>query len=342
MAIKIPSTLKLAHLKSLAFQCGISSSGTKTILTNRLINEISPILPSKSSGKSPPTRILSIDMGIRNLAYCLLDLPVDYNSPSKSGSQLPSIAEWRRIAVSSAPLPELSADGLTVVPAAKELFDPPTLSTIAYKLLRHQLLTYNPTHILIERQRFRSMGSPHILEWTVRVNMFESMLYAILETLRSEKLWKGVAVPISPGKVGPFWIDPNGLEVALEPLVRADGTLGAPQGRLRKLRNTKNAKILNKGAKIDLVKKWLEAKEMVDVGTTAAENTAKAYLEKWHRMPGRQKGKVQVKVGKAEEMEEMGKLDDLADSLLQGMAWVKWEENKRRVLKDGVEALDLG
>jgi cruciform cutting endonuclease 1 len=35
----------------------------------------------------------------------------------------------------------------------------------------------------------------------------------------------------------------------------------------------------------------------------------------------------------------MGKLDDLADCLLQGLAWVQWEENKRLLLKKGVEVL---
>ena len=36
---------------------------------------------------------------------------------------------------------------------------------------------------------------------------------------------------------------------------------------------------------------------------------------------------------------EMGKLDDLADCLLQGMAWIRWEENRRGVLEGGLEAL---
>jgi cruciform cutting endonuclease 1 len=325
MAIKIPPSLRLSQLKSLAFQCGISTSGTKPVLANRLIDEIVTITPSHGSIKSTPNRILSIDMGIRNLAYCILDIPSDIFSNSKSS--LPTVTAWRRIAVSSVPVPPEDVEYL--LPKSKEAFDPQTLSTAAYALLRHSLLPHNPTHILIERQRFRSMGSPHILEWTIRVNMFESMLYAVLQTLKSEKIWDGTVIPIAPGKVGPFWLESG-----------QDG--GIPSQARAKLRNTKSTKLLNKGAKIDLVKSWLEARGKVTLGTSDAESTARAYLEKWHRLPGRAKSKNVTKSDKVGEVEAMGKLDDLADSLLQSMAWIQWEKNKREVLKNGVEALDLG
>jgi cruciform cutting endonuclease 1 len=324
MAIKIPPSFKLSQLKKLAFQCGVSTSGTKPVLTNRLINEIVPIIPNHGSKILTPSRILSIDMGIRNLAYCILDIPSDIFS--NNNSLLPTVTAWRRIAVSSAPVP--SEDEETPLPKAKEAFDPQTLSIAAYALLRHTLLPNNPTHILIERQRFRSMGSPHILEWTIRVNMFESMLYAILQTLKSERIWGGTVIPIAPGKVGPFWLE-AGQDVAI------------PSRSHTKLRNTKTAKLLNKGAKIDLVKSWLEGKEKVILGTSDAESTAYGYLEKWHRLPGRTKSKGVVKSDESGEFEAVGKLDDLADSLLQGLAWIQWEKNKRGVLKNGVETLDL-
>jgi len=158
--------------------------------------------------------------------------------------------------------------------------------------------------------------------------MFESMLYAVLQTLKREKIWDGTVIPITPGKVGPFWLE-SGQDVAI------------PLGARAKLRNTKSAKLLNKGAKIDLVKSWLEAKEKVTLGTSEAESTAHAYLEKWHRLPGRAKSKNLTKSDKVGEVEANGKLDDLADSLLQGMAWIQWEKNKRKVLKNGIETLDV-
>ena len=310
MALILPSTLKLSQLKTLAFKCGISSSGTKPLLTARLHHEITytPLhVPS-------PLRILSIDMGIRNLAYCILDVPKS-NTNTKN---LPSIRAWHRLSVSTTPeITEKAEDGIEVAPV-KEQFNPATLSAAAYTLLRKRLLLENPTHVLIERQRFRSMGSRNILEWTLRVNMFESILYAVLCTLKGEGIWKGEVLPIAPGKVGPFWVGDEKEEV--------------PVGS-KKLRTSKSAKIRNKGAKIDLVRSWLEAEEMVGMGNEEVENVARRYKAKWDRSPG---GKKRVE-GNVEE--KMGKLDDLADCLLQGMAWVQWEDNKRMALKHGIDAL---
>jgi cruciform cutting endonuclease 1 len=262
-------------------------------------------------------------MGIRNLAYCVLDVPskaVAKNASAVGKSmegKIPSIHEWCRLAVSSAPISEDES-----LPIAKEAFDPATLSKAAYTLLREKLLPANPTHILIERQRFRSMGSKHILEWTIRVNMFESILYAVLCTLKAEGVWSGEVVPVMPGKVGPFWLSDD------------EGD-GGGEGH-RKERKAKSAKVKNKGQKIDLVRRWLDAGDVISLGNVGTVEMARQYVEKWDRSPGRKKGGKEKMIVKGEEM---GKLDDLADCLLQGMAWVSWEENKRIALRDGVEAL---
>lgn len=345
MAFSLPGTLKLAQLKQLAFKCGLSTSGTKPLLTQRLLDEVSLHPPAKKNAKQPwtntkeaRTRILSIDMGIRNLAYCVLDVPTGAvkdpgSEKRRKDAALPCIHAWHRLAVSSAPtLKPADLNIEPVLPAQKEAFDPATLSAAAYTLLRHRLLTSDPTLVLIERQRFRSMGSKHILEWTIRVNMFESILYAVLCTLREEGVWKGEVRSIAPGKVGPFWI---GEEEATSHPATVGGDGDVKAGSKRKARMSQSAKIKSKGLKMDLVRSWLESGNVVVLGNPEVEEMARAYREKWDRMPGRRKGSG----GVVEEGEKMGKLDDLADCLLQGMAWVRWEENKRAMVKDGVEAL---
>ena len=250
-------------------------------------------------------------MGLRNLAYCILDVP------KSLPDRLPSIRAWHRLAVSTAPaVLEVKAEEGVEIALVKEVFNPATLSAAAYTLLRKKLLLEKPTHILIERQRFRSMGSRNILEWTVRVNMFESILYGVLCTLNGEGIWNGEVQAIAPGKVGPFWVGEE-----------TDG-VGS-----KKERKSKSAKIRNKGAKVDLVRSWLAGGEMVKLGNEGVESVARRYREKWDRSPGGRKK------SEGDLEKKMGKLDDLADCLLQGMAWIEWEENKRTALKYGVEGL---
>jgi cruciform cutting endonuclease 1 len=177
------------------------------------------------------------------------------------------------------------------------------------------------------------------------------MLYAILHTLKAQGTIDTSVMPIIPGKVTPFWL---GTSFARSSKRRK--TVEAQDGHMQKakikLRASTSPKLLNKQAKIDIVGTWLDGKStaMIDLGPKEVQKTAAAFLEKWNRLPGRSKTKVILGTAKnkslvkglEDEKEEMGKLDDLADCLLQGMAWVKWEQNKKLVFEDGVEALDIG
>ncbi|ESZ95755.1 hypothetical protein SBOR_3862 [Sclerotinia borealis F-4128] len=361
MAITIPNTLKAAALKQIAFKCGVSTSGTKPILIQRLQDELPHITsPSTntSSANPKPMRILSIDMGIRNFSFCLLELCLEKSSKKKLKPTIPSLQSWQKISLLPQTPPLASSD-----PGEKDKtpngFTPAILSSAAYKLIRQTLLPLSPTHILIERQRFRSMGSKHILEWTIRVNMLESMLWATFKTLSEEKIWVGELIEIAPKKVGSFWVEEGGLG-------------GEEDEKFKKVRTTKEVKARSKGAKIDLVRGWLDAgekengeqknhpNEMVLIGSQQVQEVKERYTEKWDRKVGRTKGqknkskalstassttsntsknKAEEKEIIIEKVEEMGKLDDLADCLLQGMAWLKWQENRKRALEEGVEVL---
>ncbi|QSZ31813.1 hypothetical protein DSL72_001382 [Monilinia vaccinii-corymbosi] len=365
MAITIPKALTVAALKQIAIKCGISISGTKPILTQRLQDELPRITSpdtSSSSANSQPLRILSVDMGIRNFSYCLLEVPPS-NSTSKSKKRpepaTPILQSWQKLSLlpqsptpTPSPSPSLSdpetGGEIKDKDKVRNEFTPDILSAAAYKLLRHTLLPLSPTHILIERQRFRSMGSKHILEWTIRVNMLESMLWATLKTLSEEKVWAGKVVEITPRKVGTF-------------LIEESGPLEEEAEKFKKVRNTTAAKARNKGAKIDLVRRWLEGQsddesshdEMVRIGSQQVQEIKERYTEKWDRKPGRIKGSKSKSKSPSvassasstttgeekKEVKDVGKLDDLADCLLQGMAWLKWQENRKRALEKGVEVL---
>ena len=155
--------------------------------------------------------------------------------------------------------------------------------------------------------------------------MFEAMLYAILQTYMAEGKWKGEVVPVLPSKVVKYWIDggedgvsERGIDMGDEKTVKKDGkgkrsSLGAEKSKARKMGVVRD--MVQNGSGIELQG---QAREMGDL------------------VMGKVEGKKRADKGKG-----LGKFDDLADCLLQGLAWVKWEENKRLVWKKGLEALDI-
>lgn len=325
-----------AQLGILARAVGVNSSGTKPALTSQLLDH----LPRVTLGpKKPrdvlqePCRILSIDMGIRNLAYCCLVLPhTGRGITTDIGS--PMVQNWTRIAISEDSAKPKRADGLVPAKATravdqsgkakisipKEAFDPATYSQHAYDLVTALLRDLKPTHILIERQRFRSMGGSAVQEWTLRVNMFEAMIYAVLKTFSERGFWKGVVHPIAPSKVSNFWITNK-------------------HGALKEGPGSKSAK--TKTAKIELVAEWLEEGAHFELKGAAAQ-LGKAYLRKMTRKDGKSVKPKKLSASKVQGIvqDSVGKLDDLADCLLQGMAWIKWEKNRRLIMAKGAEALD--
>ena len=294
------SSCTASQLRSIAIATGINRSGTKSVLIPQLNDSLTA---EKFSQRSDGVHILSIDMGIRNLAYCQMRVP---NVHASGRKRLPLVLDWNRIAVATK-LPQDSSASAT-----KEAFDPAVFSQHSYNLIERLVLSASPAphHVLIERQRFRSGGGPAVLEWTLRVNMFEAMLYATLKTLNEQGKWAGTVFPVMPSKVGQFWIGDDEE-------VESKKKVGKARKRDIKLE------------KIQVVDEMLKARTAFAL-EEEAENTAKKWRDKMEGKRGKS-----IKDG-----EKMGKLDDLADCLLQALAWAKWEENRRDILEHGVAALD--
>ena len=269
-------------------------------------------------------------MGIRNLAYCRLTLPASW--PSSSAKALPVVEEWTRFAIVAKEIPSTSttsdgnAEEKTKVKSggkAKEPFDPQTYAAYAHNLVTSLLsrAASPPTDILIERQRFRSGGGSAVQEWTLRVNMFEAMLWAVLKAL-----WAGSVWAVEPARVARFWC--AGKELSGKEVEKGKSRKEVEKWKIRKGMAAKS-----KEEKIVIVERWLKEGGVVELSGTARA-TAEAYLAK--RASNGGKGREVA----GEGVEKLGKLDDLADCLLQGMAWVKWEENRRKILEEGVDALE--
>ncbi|OQD85215.1 hypothetical protein PENANT_c010G01474 [Penicillium antarcticum] len=417
-------SLKSAQLQRIARATGIQSSGTKGVLVERIATELNlqhttaGCLPPTSSkrkskpvGLSPsstnddmqfkqqrPWSILSIDMGIQNLAFAHLRIPSSSESaPASLDSDHPPTLEltaWHKLAVSEISnlnlIPttseNLSTTSETTLPIAKaqskdsekekENYTPSLYAQNAYKLITSLLEAYNPTHILIERQRFRSGGGSAVQEWTLRVGVFEGMLYAILHALREERggtLQNVVVQGIEPRRVVRYWLEGG---------TKRDADEKGEDSKAKKL----TARDIKK-AKIDLVAHWLSSARkhqnaasgegevcttkpgsLADTKIVLADssespilqNISAGYLRKWLDQATRKSKTTKTKTKDRTIVTESpciasiaqgmaltpttaaidpGKLDDLADCLLQGVTWVEWQVMRERIAEEGIEAL---
>ncbi|OJD18882.1 hypothetical protein AJ78_01137 [Emergomyces pasteurianus Ep9510] len=403
--------LKMRQLQRLASLTGILSSGTKPVLVERLgqvLNgeprftaenanqEILPLNDKKAAS------VLSIDMGIRNLAFAHLVVPPGHAGRTPSGElKSPILNAWCRLSVPS--FVSNSASNKQVLdfhmgeemkpktkPATgrksqvlgtmleadqedgsvkgrekkeKESFAPKLYATHAYTLMSSLLATYKPTHVLIERQRFRSGGGSSVQEWTIRVGVFEGMLYAVLHAIQQER--KGeiadlVVQGVEPQRVMRYWMDKEDLD------------LHPKGGRTEITKKISKSMSPNKRKqiKIDRIGKLLSICTGSDASGTKATDLGdhigiqlgddsqmqmivNAYLKKWGK---KTKGKKALAKGdttmsafafnkntrsSADDLHplEIEKLDDLADCLLQGMTWLEWQNTRQKIARCGFEAI---
>lgn len=348
------SKLTLPLLRRVAFLIGAPNSGTKPALTRQIRQELGACNATTARKRSQrstlaPTglSIVSIDVGIRNLAYAhLVALPAasaNTRNVAESPTYLrPNLLAWKRVVISGAPngvaastghhtghrsshnavvAPLQAAEGTlnegVILEKEKEAFDPPTFATYAYDFVKSILDAHHPTHVLIERQRFRSGGASAVQEWTIRVGVFEGMLHAALKTLSEEHGLPIVVQGVDPGRVTRYWLE----------------------GRAAKGEERISSGKESKKAKIDIVGNSLAsagAAALVDVGSGSdhgshhgVEKMADAFLTRWQRKNGNSRSGV---------AKDILKLDDLADCLLQGVAWLNWQSKREEVFRRGLEA----
>jgi len=363
-------TLKSAHLKSIAQATGIKFAGTKATVLERIQGELARHEAGKKHKnendqyKDKGLSVLSIDMGIRNLAFAHLTIPPSSSSTSKPAKK-PKVTlnAWHRIDISTNQLSTSTSPELIVTSIPKserkvqerenekeantmsEIYTPDFYAQNAYAFLTTLMEKYQPTHILIERQRFRSASGAAVQEWSLRVGVFEGVLYAVLYTLaRQRRLGLSSYEPVFFsgffGSGNPVDFGPGPVVHGIEPsrvLRYWSERVGFKSFSLEG-KEKKTAKDVKK-VKIDLAGHWLDPEHPItgendedgDLSTdlivgedVGLNETLRAYLAKWHKKRGKGKGK------------DIGKLDDLADCLVQGVTWLEWQVVRDRILRDGV------
>jgi cruciform cutting endonuclease 1 len=309
-------SLKVAQLKELLAAIGSRTTGTKDQLTTRLESDLHrPKLAKLAQYRNPePTRIVSIDMGIKNLGLCVADVSFA-KSDGGAGSGTTArmrVDRWQRLnLVDGANGPGAGADDAEGADSAGG-FSPAALSAVAVRLVRDELLPHRPAAVLVERQRWRSGGRAAVAEWTLRVNALEAMLWAVFRALGpspqacvdGQRRAGPELHAVSPARVAAFWLP-----------------------GLRRV---------EKKAKVDLVRASVARRALgaveIGFGEDAAE-VAQGFGAAGSRT--RRRDVDGAVTGRK-------KLDDLADSFLQAGAWAAWEANRRGLLEEGAEKFMRG
>lgn len=316
-------------------------------------------------------------MGVKNLAFCAVEIDhanwVTGRSNNMEKDRTPKLTVWQRRdlvaaqnlqpseAVSKEDTDEQDADD--AAPTRGFTFTPSAMSKIAYSLAR-EFLSYQPTTILIERQRFRSGGSAAIQEWTVKVNLLESMIWAALETMRhhtSSKQQFPDVYEVDPRRVGLFCLG----QPVDEPLGPSDmSMLRERQNQEIPHPDQEKKRSFEKKDKVALVQRWLRSSEISH--TPELHDLCSAFVSRGSRKnalsnsrtaekPQKKKKKNDVvedlylqnslentghcsdpatqKISEKSEAAKVlsGKLDDLADCVVQAITFALWEENKKQV-----------
>jgi len=268
-----------------------------------------------------------------------------------------------------------------------EEFSPAAVAAVALRLIEERFLPLKPTHILIERQRFRNSGSATVFEWTVRVNMLEAMLYAALEALRRSGRWDGVVVPVPPKRVSTYIAegferleiqeDPIKLKMARykwevdeayvhsihtfkdrdmpdseDPEAELPAEAEADDEMLAGLKQVdvkESTEVDGKKKRIMAVRNWIHNNQTVRLmnGEVAAiaelfdKLAAKAAKHSEHKLLTVTQRRVLLGAGASGKISERKqaiadvtlKVDDLSDSLAQGIVWMEWQKNIEYLIK---------
>ena len=375
--------LKGDPLRRIAQSTGISNGGTKPTLINSLQTHLPitsykranlPTLTVTADGtagmnsRNEDLSVISIDMGLLNLAYAHFTVPADLalrvDSPSKP---TPTLNAWKRLSIldmiDSTSKKMMSTSRNAPIDERRDhryllgKVPPQTYAAYAYSIADDLVKRFQPTHVLIERQRLRSSGSPNVYETVLRVSSFESMLHAALAAIARER---GVRIEVQA-------VDPKSVVSTIY------AGLAWEEGRDRSRGGGAAVNDLrSKKRRVDIVGgvlgAWAMREGLVDVqdggvleegGNSSGASmhvaadqdlrgVALGYLDQWQRSVSRRRRNPTgaspaerkfVSLSKQAGMEDVCKLDDLADCLVQGMVWLEWQVMRDLFCRQGEAAL---
>ena len=191
----------LSELQAISVKCGQAS----TVSRARQLEALKYFYDSEVSNTFPsnPGPILSLDLGLCNLAACEIE------SIGPDDAPVYRILKWNKYDLG---LPEV--------------YNPLRYAESVKKFTEKELLkSFNGKFIFIERQRHRSGSNSVICETIIRLAILEAQLHCYLSQMGDYQ-----TIPVTPGSVAKFFDLPKGKE-------KKSGAVGVVKEMLRNKQN---------------------------------------------------------------------------------------------------------
>ncbi|ODQ67126.1 Ydc2-catalyt-domain-containing protein, partial [Nadsonia fulvescens var. elongata DSM 6958] len=174
-----------------------------------------------------------------------------------------------------------------------------------------------PDIVLIERQRDRSMPNTATPGWTAKVNRLEGMIYSTIYTISQQHNLDILLEPILPAKVAKYWI--RGLD---EECTTNLCTEDAKNIRAKLTKTTKTQRTI---LAADLFDQCIDQNPSAQfVLSDRADDQALLsqifFNANKAKRADRRKTALNTKLNNKDSKE-----DDLADSMLQALTWLRWQ-----------------
>lgn len=167
--------------------CGLTKKSQKDMMYSAMLD---------LAHQPPPERLISIDLGLKNLALCELHLlPPQKTDPRDASLQAVEVKKWELLPVDFPQVyhPQSYASHL------KDFAHAHNLITAASGTSSKD----DSVMVLLERQRHRTLGAKSVCETIMRLVFLEIQLHMLL---------LGQARSILPRTVGAFWSLPMGAK----------------------------------------------------------------------------------------------------------------------------------
>ncbi|KAF9279491.1 hypothetical protein BGZ68_007888 [Mortierella alpina] len=348
-------------------------TGTKPILINRLATYLASIIRKIEDISKPslavttscdlsmeqikekilPKSIVSIDIGVRNLAWVELSREgeilrwsiEDMLAPAKFPGPIISLQEQHDIlTLSSESEPSLEPALLKRTAKSRKRdpappYDPRTVAMRLDEVMRTIMSSGSVQGVIIERQRFRTGGMHAVLDVTFKCGVIEGMIHTWLafwqhdwnlknqarsQQTREESNVTSMAKDreavliesVPPRAVATWWgigASSRRSPAGVEPILEGEEGNQSPGKRLPEEMKEYGAKKSQSRAIVDA---WIHSDIPARALPTCLKVKCNDALKEWYRLEK--------------------KRDDLSDCLLQAVAWFEW---KGRAIEEAVERL---